>query len=156
MTGEKPTTKKKHPDCSLCFPPKKEKRRWTCLPKKQGTTYRSVFQNLTTSWKISTNILEHVRLLHNSFVTLPKFNMEPENDGFPIGISFSRGWFSGSMFNFRGVFETNLRKFHLVPVPSNLCEPQLLLPVRSTLGVIIRDMMSCLWNSGVLTYLTWL
>ena len=32
--------------------------------------------------------------------TLPKFNMEPENDG----SSFSRGWFSGFMLNFRGVY----------------------------------------------------
>ena len=36
-------------------------------------------------------------------ITLPKLNMQPENDGFSIWISFSRGWFSGSMLNFRGV-----------------------------------------------------
>ena len=33
-----------------------------------------------------------------------KFNIEPENDKGPKGISFSRGPFSGSMLNFRGVF----------------------------------------------------
>ena len=38
--------------------------------------------------------------------TPPKFNMEPENDGFQKGISFSRYFFSGSMLNFRGVFGT--------------------------------------------------
>jgi len=39
----------------------------------------------------------------NSF-TPPKTNMEPENDGFYIiGISSSRGSFSGSMLVFRGV-----------------------------------------------------
>ena len=32
-----------------------------------------------------------------------KFNIEPENDGFQKGISFSRGPFSGSMLNFGGV-----------------------------------------------------
>ena len=31
-----------------------------------------------------------------------KLNMEAENDGFPIAVSFSIGWFSGSMLNFRG------------------------------------------------------
>ena len=36
-------------------------------------------------------------------VTLPKFNMEPEKDGFsPKRISFFRGWFLGYMLNFRG------------------------------------------------------
>lgn len=32
------------------------------------------------------------------------FNMEPENNDFQKGLSFSRGWFSGeSLLNFRGV-----------------------------------------------------
>ena len=35
--------------------------------------------------------------------TPPKFNIEPENGGFPKGISFSSGPFSGSMLNFRDV-----------------------------------------------------
>ena len=32
-----------------------------------------------------------------------KFNMEPKNDGFQLGISYSRVLFSGSMLNFRRV-----------------------------------------------------
>ena len=35
--------------------------------------------------------------------TPPKFNMEPENDTIPKGISFSRDFFSGFMLNFWGV-----------------------------------------------------
>ena len=34
----------------------------------------------------------------------PKTNMEPENDGLEIGISSSRGSFSGSRLVFGGVF----------------------------------------------------
>ena len=44
----------------------------------------------------------HVSWIHTN--TPPKFNVEPENDGFQKGISFSRDFFSGSMLNFRGVF----------------------------------------------------
>ena len=35
--------------------------------------------------------------------TLPKFNTEPENDGFQEWSSFSGDFFSGSMLNFGGV-----------------------------------------------------
>ena len=41
---------------------------------------------------------------HGECIPLPIFNMEPENDGFPKGIFFRRGWFLGSMLNFKGVF----------------------------------------------------
>ena len=37
------------------------------------------------------------------YETPPKFNMEPENNCIPNGLSFSRDLFSGSMLNFRGV-----------------------------------------------------
>ena len=43
--------------------------------------------------------IEMATLLHAP----QKFNMEPENDGFQKGSSFSGGWFSGSMLHFRGV-----------------------------------------------------
>ena len=36
----------------------------------------------------------------NIYRTLPKFNMEPKNDGLPKGISYSRVPFSDSMLNF--------------------------------------------------------
>ena len=38
-----------------------------------------------------------------SLNTPPKINMEPGNGGFPVGISFSKGPFSGSMFVLGGV-----------------------------------------------------
>ena len=41
-------------------------------------------------------------------ITPPKFNMEPENDGFQKGITFSRDFFSGSMLNFRGVYVSQI------------------------------------------------
>ena len=46
---------------------------------------------------------DHVALQVHFLHTPPKINMEPGNDGFPIGISFSKGPFSGSMFVFGGV-----------------------------------------------------
>ena len=36
---------------------------------------------------------------------LPKLKMEPKNDGFPKGISYSRVPFSGSMLNFGRVYK---------------------------------------------------
>ena len=36
--------------------------------------------------------------------TPPKFNMEPENDGFQEELFFSRDFFSGSMLIFGGVY----------------------------------------------------
>ena len=45
--------------------------------------------------------------------TPPKFNMEPQNGWVSkFGISFSRGWFSGSMLIFRGVNTWNLLITH--------------------------------------------
>ena len=45
-------------------------------------------------------------LFGNSAVFTPqKINMEPGNGGFPVGISFSKGPFSGSMFVLGGVSE---------------------------------------------------
>ena len=35
--------------------------------------------------------------------TLPPSNMEPQNGALEDVFSFSNGWFSGSMLNFRGV-----------------------------------------------------
>ena len=46
------------------------------------------------------SVTQHRRKLR----TLPKFNMEPKNDGFQKGISYSRVPFSGSMLNFRMVY----------------------------------------------------
>ena len=37
--------------------------------------------------------------------TLPKFNMDPKNDGVPKGISYSRVSCSGSMLNFGRVIK---------------------------------------------------
>ena len=50
--------------------------------------------------------------------TPPKFNMKPENDGFQRGIYFSGDFFSGSMLNFGGVFETTIHKIWLLQVVS--------------------------------------
>ena len=46
--------------------------------------------------------------LPNRKLTPLKFNMEPENNGFQIRLSFSRDLFSGSMLNFGGVYKTIL------------------------------------------------
>ena len=40
--------------------------------------------------------------------------MEPENDGFSIGISSSRGSFSGSMLVLRGVTDLSVRRWKIV------------------------------------------
>ena len=81
-------------------------------------TYQIQHQNATIFSAIFTLLKVNT---HNSFLTNQKkqqnavtlmlflinaplkFNMEPDNDGFTKGISFSRGCFSGSMLNFRGV-----------------------------------------------------
>ena len=43
--------------------------------------------------------------------TPPKTNMEPENDGFLVGISSSKGSFSGSMLVFGGVCASTPEEF---------------------------------------------
>ena len=54
-------------------------------------------------------------------ITLPKFNMEPENDGFQKGISYSWVPFSGSMLNFgrvlNGIF---WEEFSLLKLPGDV------------------------------------
>ena len=44
----------------------------------------------------------HINHLKNPD-TLPETNIAPENGGFPIGLSFSRGLFSGAMLVLGGV-----------------------------------------------------
>ena len=53
---------------------------------------------------------------HQLTITSPKFNMEPENDGFQKESPFPGGDFSGSMLNFRGVADkTTIRQKQIHP-----------------------------------------
>ena len=74
-------------------------------------------------------------------ITPPKINMEPGNDGFqmfPIGISFSKGPFSGSMFVLGGVFY--MIYIYYIPGPSNGCQ---MIPLQ---GVNIPSRIGFNWH----------
>ena len=80
---------------------------------------RLIFAHLVVSgtlwsWIIPKDSLSLVGLDFQSMYT-PKVLHGTSKWWFPIGISFSSGWFSGSMSNFRGVFDNYFCGFSGVP-----------------------------------------